>query len=59
MRIKIEIKKIKTIFWLKGKIEKKNQFNKRLKKTFKIIWIKLEKKKIFKKLGLDDEIENK
>jgi hypothetical protein len=44
---------------LKGKIEKKNQFNKRLKKTFKIIWIKLEKKKIFKKLGLDDEIENK
>jgi hypothetical protein len=30
---------------LKGKIEKKNQFNKRLKKTFKIIWIKLKKKR--------------
>jgi len=44
---------------LKGKIEKKNQFNKKLKKTFKIIWIKLKKKKIFRKLGLDDEIEDK
>jgi hypothetical protein len=43
---------------LKGKIKKKNQFNKRLKKTIKIM-IKLKKKKIFRKLGLDDEIENK
>jgi hypothetical protein len=34
MRIKIEIKN-KIFFWLKGKIKKNNQFNKRLKKPIK------------------------
>jgi hypothetical protein len=31
-RIRIKVKKIKIILLLKGKIEKNNQFNKRLKK---------------------------
>jgi len=50
MGIKIEIKKN----WLKGAIEKKNQFNKRLKTNKDQI-----EKITFLKLGLNNEIEKK
>jgi len=43
---------------LKGKIEKKNQFNKRPKKIIKRMRTEL-KKIIYSKLGWNDEINNK
>jgi len=56
MRIKIEIK-IKIIFWLNGKIKKKNHLNKNPKKIFKGRMIKLENI-MYNNLRLNDEIEN-
>jgi hypothetical protein len=56
MRTKLKLE-IQTSFWLKGEIEKKNQFNKRTKKPKE--WGPNWKKIIYEKLGLKKEIENK
>ena len=51
--------KIKINFWLKGEIEKKNQFNKKTKNiTIKRMKTKLENI-TYHKLGWNDENENK
>jgi len=44
---------------LKGEIEKKNKFNKRLKKKNQKNDYQIEKKKAYHKLGLKNEIEEK
>ena len=53
MRVKIDIK-IKTIFWLNGKIEKNNNFYKKAKKKIKIKTIRTKLKNIIPSILIEE-----